>query len=915
MTLAAGLVGCVLGSEPALAGPRGEQRALGRDADRAYTVVAGDGDASATVQNPANLGYLEGLGGVIDFSFNTRASGLRGSGVGAFVGLPLPFDILSLGIGVQQMFRRERGGDDALALDAPHGKFTFAMAFPLSRWGVRGLSLGLGASALYSANNVLLRGGVSLVDVGLSWRANRFVSMGLTLRGVNQPRIQLPQVLGSGTTSVILPGGESIEIPSTEIIREEIDGRLGMVLDPEIALRPSGRSWFEVAVGMRISPYPNGSLPPQVNPGFVLQPRARLLAGYGGFRGYVEGERIGVQRFDSSGVESGLRFMAGLQVDAEHWGVAGGANFAAGTEPASGVVGGHGRIRISADAYRDSARARPRKVTRFDLGDYRGERGTARLVAAIDDLARRRAATMLLDLRSAGMTYAQIEEVREAVLRFRSTGGQVVAYVQGPNTRNYFLAAAADRIWAHPTHELAILGVRLRSFYYGEILSRLGVASDFVRIAEYKGAAEIYANEHASAPVAAQRDQLLMDAWNHVVRSVARDRGHQAREVAGWIDTAPLTPERAERMGAIDGTAWPDELDEKLEAWLRKPVRIEKPDAGPRHADNWGPPAHVAVLFVEGDLVTGKSAYIPFLGRKLAGSDTLTAQIRKLRKDPTVKAVVVRIASRGGSVSSAEAIARELDLTAKEKPVLVSMGSVAASGGYYIATAGSYIFADATTTTGSIGIFYPKMDLSGLLERFGVGMDLVGYGAHANMRSWFKAYTPEERAAAQASIQFSYDQFTKRVAEARSMSPEQVDAVARGRVWSGVRAIDVGLVDAYGGLREALVRTKEIAGLPETTPQRAYPPTPGLIDQIRSLFGLQIPRILAGPSIDEGFAEGGSGVKLGARARKRAGAPGALMPRVEASGWARILADLPASLWTLESPEAMALDTWHHELE
>src|SRR5690606_20311413 len=153
---------------------------------------------------------------------------------------------------------------------------------------------------------------------------------------------------------------------------------------------------------------------------------------------------------------------------------------------------------------------------------------------------------------------------------------------------------------------------------------------------------------------------------------------------------------------------------------------------------------------------------IPILGRRIAGSRTLTKQIEKLRKDPSVRAVVVRIDSPGGAVSAADAIARELDLTRKEKPVVVSMSSACASGGYYIATAGQYIFADATTVTGSIGIFYPKMDLSGTLEKLGVGVDEFDFGKHAGMRSWFRPYTDDEREATLRDITSSYEIFTGR---------------------------------------------------------------------------------------------------------------------------------------------------------
>ena len=870
------------GAETASAGPKGEHRELQRDADRGVTVVAGEADASAVVQNPANLGYLRGVEGVVDVSVQDLRSGMRGTGAGAFLAVPLPFQILALGVGIQQMWRGLPGADgDAQSLDATHGKFTFALAVPLMRWAP-GLSLGLGVSALYSGANPFLRdGGVPLVDLALSYRANRHVSMALDVRSINHPTV-------------------SAEVSSEDalgnLVVDERTGRLPMVFDPEFALRPLGNSRLEFGVGMRIAPFGNPDLPAQMARPFILQPRVRVSAGLNGFRLYAEGERIAYQRFDTP--EDALRFTLGLAVNAPHWGLAAGPNLAAGTGDQGAFVGGHGRIRVSQDRWEEAAELRPRRITRFDLARYGGERGVARLVDAIDELARRGAPALLLDTRGAGQAYAQIEEIREAVLRFRSAGGTAIAFVDGPSTRAYFLAASADRIYAHPNRDLNTLGVRLRSLYYGEILGRLGVRAEFVRIAEYKGSAESYARGEASEPVAAQRDLLLMDAYNHVLRTVARDRGQRPREVAAWIDEAPTVPERAVELGMVDALAWPDELDEALEDYFHRPVRIEKPDTTPVRADAWGPRAHVAVLHIDGDLVTGNSAFIPLLGTRLAGSETITAEIRKLRKDPNVKAVVVRISSRGGSVNAADDIARELDRTREVKPVLVSFGAVAASGGYYIATGGDYIFADAMTTTGSIGIFYPKFDLSEFLERFGVGVDLVGYGAHANMRSWFKPYSDEERDAAQASIRFSYDIFVDRVGRARSMTPEEVDGVARGRVWSGVRAMDVGLVDAYGGLREALMRARRVAGLPATAPAVHYPPPPGLIEQLRRLFGLQIPRLARVE------AEGG-------RASARAGG----LPGLERNPLVRAIGELPAALWMAEEPEAMALDVWDWRLE
>jgi protease-4 len=283
---------------------------------------------------------------------------------------------------------------------------------------------------------------------------------------------------------------------------------------------------------------------------------------------------------------------------------------------------------------------------------------------------------------------------------------------------------------------------------------------------------------------------------------------------------------------------------------------------------------------------------------ELAGSETLTRQIEQLREDRDVKAVVVRIDSRGGSVRAAQEIARELDRTRERKPVVISMGEVATSGGYYIATGGQYIFADATTLTGSIGIFYPKLDLSGLLDKLGAHAELLSIGDRATMRSYWKRYSDDEREAAMAGIQASYDTFIERVAAARAMTPEAADAVARGRLWSGVRAIEVGLVDRYGGLRDAVHRAARMAELGvlagATVPIRHYPPPPTVLQQIRSLFGLNLGLPLGSTGVVDPLT--GSALSF-------------------ADPILRTLRLLPAALWYGSGPEALAIAPYHLEIE
>lgn len=805
----------------------GEGRPTTQDPDRLYTIVAGEGDGASTVVNPANLGYLRGLNGVLDVSATTPAARRRGSGVGAFLGVPLPFNIAALGFGFQFMFRPmpDTASEEENApqgRDDPFGKLTVAIAVPLQRW-VKGMSLGGSYSRLASTTNTH----ANTNDLSLAWSywPTRFLALGVVGRSLNSPRT----------------GPDAFQM------------RQPLVIDPEVAVRPLGTPLLEFAAGARIAPArlllsdgtsQAGFGEPPFNSAFV-EPRGRIMSTVGGVRLFAEAERYVFNREREETPVNGARFTAGVEISFGHVSVGGAPIFGAGQPDAFALHGGAFRLRVSQERYPTVATS-PRRVTRLVLSSYRGDRGMWRAVELIDEIAER-GGTLLLETRNMSLRWAQAEEVREAVLRLRARGGKVVAYMEGASYRSYFLASAADHIITHPNIKLGVIGMRIESFYLGDLLAKLGVNADFVRFAEYKGTPEMYSRNTATGPVAKQRLMLVSDRWNHALRLIARDRGHQTDTIKGWIDAAPLTPAQAESLGMVDDRAYRDELDSKLEAWLGRPIRINKPDRRKRHRDALGPPPRVAVVFLEGDMVDGKSFTIPVLGKRLAGAETLTAQIERLRKDNTVRAIVLRCNTGGGSVTAADAIARELDLTRKVKPVVISMSDRCASGGYYAATAGQYVFADATTLTGSIGVFQPKLDLSGTRQLLGVGMDEFNFGANAGIFSHFKPYTPSERAAAERKVAHDYSVFAGRVATARSMTPAQVDNVARGRVWSGVRASEVGLVDAYGGLREAVMRARAIAGLPEDRGRvDLFPKLPGPLANVRAALGFKIPGPLAG---------------------------------------------------------------------
>ncbi|MDC0667276.1 signal peptide peptidase SppA [Nannocystis radixulma] len=858
--------------EPAPFGA-GEGRSLLRDIDMPQSHVAGEADAAAVAVNPAAMGFLRGFSGVLAGNYTRAASQRRGGGFGVFVAVPLTLKLfgqklaenfLSLGAGYQRLCPFGCGRlpsqdfvewyrDDWVPADLDYNKLTLAAAVPLMRWAP-GLSLGISYARMWSEHNLYAQR-LHQAELSLAYRPSRYVALGLVARAINSPR-----------------AGQDLRIP--EPPRPGIlDRRQPFELDAEVAVRPiKGSRSLELGVGARVVPMPNN------DPRFhtpVVAPRGRIAAGGKGWRLFGEVERYYVNTIAQFGAADALRAMVGLELDFTHVGVAAGPVLGPSGPDGFGAQGGAFKIRASAERYTTLAQP-PLEALRFDVDKYAGDRGAGRLVDALDRYSelRRDRAVVALEVDGSGNGWGEIEEIREAMLRVRARGGKVAVYLRGAGLKDYFLAAAADRVILHPGARLSIVGMRSEIFYYAELLGRLGAKAEFVRAYEYKSRPEQWERTGPTPESDAQRRLLLTDIWNHVVRMVAQGRQTTPEKVVQWIDTAPHTAEQALRGGMIDAVGYADELEGELEKWLTRKVNLRAPSSLPVHDQSFGPGPVIAVVHVEGTISDGESLTVPLVGSVLAGGRTLVRAIDRLREDRRVKAVVVRIDSPGGSVAASDDMARALDRIAKIKPVVISFGDVAASGGYYVATAGSYIFADATTKTGSIGVFRPKVDVSGVLTKFGVHVESIDYGAHAGLYTWFKPYTPEERAAAQAGVDASYQEFIARVAKARKMTIEQVDAVARGRVWSGVRARELGLVDAYGGLREAVAHAREQAKLkPGEGDVRHVPAPPSLGDQISAIFGLKLPSPL-------GLGE-------------------------SAMVW--VLRRLPPSLWLSERPADLAL--------
>jgi protease-4 len=305
--------------------------------------------------------------------------------------------------------------------------------------------------------------------------------------------------------------------------------------------------------------------------------------------------------------------------------------------------------------------------------------------------------------------------------------------------------------------------------------------------------------------------------------AVGQGRGLSPATVRERVARGPFIASEARDEGFVDTLAYDDEIERFAEEVLGHHVRVVDDKPPPRAPEVWGHVPRVALIYLNGDMIDGESQFIPLVNVKLAGSYTVARALRRAREDDSVKSVVLRVETGGGSSLAADVILREAILTAERKPLIVSMGTSAASGGYYASVAGREIFANQGTITGSIGIFYGKVDLVGLLDKLGVRMEHVRTAPRADAESIFRPFTDDEKRVLGVKVKQFYDLFVARVAEGRRMKPEAVDAVARGKVWTGRQALARGLVDHLGGLRQALAEARRLSDLGDESPVVEWP--------------------------------------------------------------------------------------------
>jgi protease-4 len=431
---------------------------------------------------------------------------------------------------------------------------------------------------------------------------------------------------------------------------------------------------------------------------------------------------------------------------------------------------------------------------------------------------------------------ARIQELRDAVTEFRKSGKTTIAWADsygefGPGNLPYYLATAFEQVYLQPSGDLGLNGVALETMFYRGALDKAGIEYEGSKRHEYKNAVNVFTESGFDAPHREAQRRLVESVTEQLTEGIADRRGIPAAGVRALIDRGPFIGAEAMQAGLVDALGYRDEVyaaarkqagDHAELQYIGRYHRARSLSRGTRKLPNPREPI-VALIHASGAIRRGRSGRGPVMATSI-GSDTLAAAIRAAVADERVRAIVLRVNSPGGSYVASDTIWREVvRARAAAKPVVVSMGDLAASGGYFISMAADVIVAEPGTLTGSIGVFGGKPVISGLLGRAGISTDAVHEGARAQMFSSTHPYSPDEWERVNSWLDRIYADFTEKVAEGRRLTVAQVHEVARGRVWTGADAAGNGLVDQLGGLDVAERIARRRGGLPADAPVRPYP--------------------------------------------------------------------------------------------
>ncbi|HZB46543.1 MAG TPA: signal peptide peptidase SppA [Pyrinomonadaceae bacterium] len=436
--------------------------------------------------------------------------------------------------------------------------------------------------------------------------------------------------------------------------------------------------------------------------------------------------------------------------------------------------------------------------------------------------ADKRISAVLLDVGFVETGCAKASEVRDAVADFRASGKPIYAYMEVGSDKELYVASAAERVYVAPTGDLFVNGLAAEAMYFRGTFDKLGIYWDSYQIGKYKSSPEHFTRKEMSDGEKEQLNELLDDIFNRYVQTIAEARKKSVEDVRALIDAAPHGARDAERAGLIDKAAYREEVEQELKTRLgykddeklRKVSGHDYRNVTPESLGlNQG--EKIAVIFAAGPINLGSSNDGEFGGEQMIGSDTVVKAINDARDDKSVKAIVLRVDSPGGSIYPSDFIWKAVESAKAKKPVVVSMSDVAASGGYYISMGANKIVAEPLTITGSIGIYAYKPVVKEFYDWVGVTSQYLTRGKNAGLFRETERFTDEERETFKGLLERSYyNEFIPKAAQGRGRDAEYIDSVGQGRVWTGLRAKERGLVDELGGLDKAVEIAKELAKIP-----------------------------------------------------------------------------------------------------
>lgn len=575
-----------------------------------------------------------------------------------------------------------------------------------------------------------------------------------------------------------------------------------------MSFRPTGTRAIDVGAELR---YFDGA--DQWRPRGVL---GVDIPGVGRLRGDIEAANI------ANDISRGILATAGAEIHFNAFSGGGGALFgsALGDDQS---IGQYATASIS--SYQSPGVPRSERAVYMRLESTPGTRSHVRMLRRLWKIAEDKeikAITMVIRSEPAA-SYAHAEELADAFRVLKAHGKKVVCSFEDAGPKALYACASANKIVLNPAGGIRYSGLKTSHIYLAGLLKKIGVKAEFVRIGAHKSAPEQFMNEHASETARADQEDLLRNYEAVFARNMALYRNipeDRFREISA---KGPFVASEARDAKLVDGYAFDDELERVTQDVVGRKISYTKFSEETKAPERYGPRDKIGLLYIDGDIIDGRSRTIPILDTKLVGSYTIAEEVKHLRENDRIKAVVVRIESPGGSSMASDVMWRELKKLQEKKPVIVSMGSVAASGGYYVAAPAKMIFALPLTITGSIGIFYGKADIHELLDKVGVNVETRKTTGRADAESIFRGFTEDERTELNRKVRQFYDVFLDRVAQGRHMTKEEVDAVGQGRVWAGQQALEKKLVDRMGGIRHALDAARDAAHLPEDVPIEEHP--------------------------------------------------------------------------------------------